>query len=154
MNYWLMKSEPSAFSIDDLINIPKQSTCWDGVRNYQARNYMKKMEVDDLVFFYHSNCKVPGIIGIAKVICKAYPDFTAWDPYDGHYDPKSSPATPRWEMVDIQFVEKFPDVIPLQLLNRQPELQNMPLVRKGNRLSVLPVTENEWKHILKMQLNN
>lgn len=153
MNYWLMKSEPNAFSIEDLENNDQQSTCWDGVRNYQARNYMKKMELGDLVFFYHSNTKVPGIVGIAKVITKAYPDFTAWDPYNDHYDPKSTPTNPRWEMVDIQFVKKFPQVIPLQLLYAQTELQNMPLVRKGNRLSVMPVSESEWKHILKMQLN-
>jgi predicted RNA-binding protein with PUA-like domain len=151
MNYWLMKSEPNAFSIDDLMNNPDQTTCWDGVRNYQARNFMKKMAVNDLVFFYHSNCKVPGIVGIAKVIRKAYPDFTAWDPYDDHYDPKSTPSSPRWEMVDIQYLEKFPAIIPLQILNQQVELQNMPLVRKGNRLSVMPVSAAEWEHIMKLK---
>ncbi|HBB52690.1 MAG TPA: EVE domain-containing protein [Legionellales bacterium] len=148
MQYWLMKSEPEAFSIDDLMHAKEMTTTWDGVRNYQARNFMKQMKLGDLVFFYHSNCKVPGIIGIAKVCREAYPDFTAQDPQDIHYDPKSTPEKPIWEMVNVQFVKKFKEVLPLQQLYQHPELQEMPLIRKGNRLSVMPVTDNQWNFIL------
>jgi len=148
MHYWLMKSEPETFSIDDLASAPHKINCWDGVRNYQARNFMRSMEIDDKVFFYHSNCKVPGIVGIAKVVKKAYPDFTAWDKHHMYYDPKSSSENPRWEMVDIQFVEKFKNIIPLQVLYHHPILEDMPLVRKGNRLSIMPVTEAQWNYIV------
>jgi predicted RNA-binding protein with PUA-like domain len=151
MQYWLMKSEPEAFSIDDLINAPNQITHWDGVRNYQARNFMKQMQIGDKVFFYHSNCKVPGIIGIAEVCKTAYPDFTAQDPHDIHYDPKSTPEKPIWEMVDVQFKEKFASIIPLKQLQTIPVLENMPLVRKGNRLSIMPVTPAQWNFILQLQ---
>lgn len=150
MQYWLMKSEPEAFSIDDLIQAPGQITHWDGVRNYQARNFMKQMKKGDRVFFYHSNCKIPGIIGIAEVCKEAYPDFTAQDVNDSHYDPKSTPERPIWEMVDIRFVEKFPQVIPLKHLQTCALLQDMPLVRKGNRLSVMPITEEQWHFISKL----
>jgi predicted RNA-binding protein with PUA-like domain len=148
MQYWLMKSEPEAFSIEDLMQANHQITCWDGVRNYQARNFMKQMKIGDLVFFYHSNCKVPGIIGIATVCKEAYPDFTAQDPTDIHYDSKSTPEKPIWEMVDLQFVKKFKEVLSLHQLHQYPELHAMPLLRKGNRLSVMPVTENQWHFIL------
>ncbi len=151
MQYWLMKSEPEAFSIDDLINAPNQMTHWDGVRNYQARNFMKQMQIGDKVFFYHSNCKVPGIIGIAEVCKTAYPDFTAQDRHDIHYDPKSTPEKPIWEMVDVQFKEKFSSIIPLRQLQTIPVLENMPLVRKGNRLSIMPVTPAQWNFILQLQ---
>lgn len=148
MKYWLMKSEPSCFSIDDLAKAPRQTTCWDGVRNYQARNFMRdEMQLGDLVFFYHSNCQPPGIIGIAEVVKTAYPDFTAWDPDSEHPDMKSTPDKPRWFMVDIQLRKKFPHLIALDELKQYPELATMQLLRKGNRLSVLPVKAQEWEFI-------
>lgn len=151
MKYWLMKSEPSCFSIDDLYKAPKQTTCWDGVRNYQARNFMRdEMQIGDQVFFYHSNCQPPGIVGVAEVMRPAYPDFTAWDPESEHPDPKSSMDNPRWFMVDIQFREKFAHILGLDDLKHHPELSNMLLLRKGNRLSVLPVRPEEWRLICKL----
>ena len=147
-NYWLMKSEPSCFSIDDLQNAPNKTTCWDGVRNYQARNFMRDaMKIHDRVFFYHSNCKPPGIIGIAEVVSAAYPDYTAFDPTSEHPDSLSTPDKPRWFMVDICFVKKFPQLISLESLKSYLELSNMQLLRKGNRLSVLPVSKFEWEFI-------
>lgn len=145
-NYWLMKSEPDAFSIDDLIR--QGASPWDGVRNYQARNFMKEMQVDDLVFFYHSSCKPAGIVGIAKVTRCAYPDHTSWDPSSAYYDPKSTPESPRWFMVDIELVEKFPTIIPLSTLKQDPALAEMLLVKKGSRLSVMPIQKNEFQHII------
>lgn len=148
MNYWLMKSEPDCFSIDDLQKSPQQTACWDGVRNYQARNFMRdQMRLGDQVFFYHSNCTPPGIAGIAKVVREAYPDFTAFDPNSEHPDLSSSPDNPRWFMVDIQLVKKFKKEISLNQLKQFPELENMILLRKGNRLSVLPVSASEWMFI-------
>jgi len=148
--YWLMKSEPSCFSIDDLKNRPEQTEHWDGVRNYQARNFMRNdMSPGDRVFFYHSNCKPPGIIGVAEVASEAYPDHTAFDPTSDHPDSKSTPDNPRWFMVDVKYVEKFDDIIPLDELKKHPELENMPLLRKGNRLSIMPVDEHEWDYIMK-----
>jgi predicted RNA-binding protein with PUA-like domain len=152
MQYWLMKSEPDTFSIDDLIHAPLQSTGWDGVRNYQARNYMRTMQIDDQVFFYHSNCKTPGIIGIAKVIKLAYPDDTAWNPDDIHYDSKSLPSNSRWDRVDIKFVRKFSQIIPLKELYHHTELKDLPLVKKGNRLSIMPVSATQWAYILEQIL--
>lgn len=153
MRYWLMKSEPSCFSIDDLANAPRQTTCWDGVRNYQARNFMRdEMKLGDLVYFYHSNCQPPGIVGIAEVVKTAYPDFTAWDPDSEHPDPTSTPEKPRWFMVDIQLREKFSHLLALDELKHHPELANMPLLRKGNRLSVLPVSQEEWQYIKKLAI--
>lgn len=147
--YWLMKSEPSCFSIDDLRNAPNQTSPWDGVRNYQARNFMKNdMVIGDQILFYHSNCKPPGIIGVAEVISQAYPDYTAFDPESEHPDPKSTPDNPRWFMVDIQFREKFSRLISLDELRTYPELQKMPLLRTGNRLSVMPVSPAEWQFIM------
>lgn len=149
--YWLLKSEPSCFSIDDLHNAPNQTSPWDGVRNYQARNFMRNdMRPGDQLFFYHSNCNPPGIVGIAEVVSEAYADYTAFDPNSDHPDPASTPDNPRWFMVDVQFRKKFPHIIPLDELKHYPELKNMPLVRKGNRLSVLPVTADEWAFILKL----
>ncbi|WED43610.1 EVE domain-containing protein [Legionella cardiaca] len=146
--YWLMKSEPDCFSIDDLRNASNQTTHWDGVRNYQARNFMRNdMAVGDQVFFYHSNCNPPGIIGIAEVTSKAYPDHTAFDPESEHPDPKSTPSNPRWYMVDIRFKEKFKKLISLDMLRQYPQLENMVLLRRGNRLSVLPVAKEEWDFI-------
>lgn len=151
MKYWLMKSEPSCFGIDDLSKAPKQITCWDGVRNYQARNFMRdEMRIGDPVFFYHSNCQPPGIAGIAEVVRAAYPDFTAWDPESEHPDPKSTADNPRWFMVDIQLRKKFPHLIALDDLKHHPELAQMQLLRKGNRLSVLPISPEEWQFICKL----
>jgi len=151
MNYWLMKSEPNEYSIDDLAAEAKGYEHWDGVRNYQARNFMRQMKVGDQVFFYHSNTKVPGIVGIAEVVREAYPDHTQFDPENSHYDPKSKPENPRWDMVDIKFVRKLDRIIPLAELKSRPELMDMPLVRKGNRLSVMPVTPQQWDFILSLE---
>src|SRR5262245_45419521 len=115
MHYWLFKSEPSCFSIDDLSSRPKQTSCWDGVRNYQVRNMLKdEIRKEDLVLFYHSSCTPPGIAGIAKVVKEGYPDYTAWDLNGDHFDPKSTPGNPRWYMVDVKFVKKFSRFIPLE----------------------------------------
>ncbi len=152
MNYWLMKSEPNCFSIDDLRQAPGQTSSWDGVRNYQARNFMRdQMQVHDQIFFYHSNCKPPGIVGIAEVIKPAYPDHTAFDPLSEHPDSKSTPENPIWYMVDIKFIRKFDHIIELENLKKCNELAKMLLLRKGNRLSVLPVTSAEWDAILKLE---
>lgn len=152
MNYWLMKSEPSEFGIDDLQNMPDQTEHWDGVRNYQARNMMRdQMKTGDLVFFYHSNCKEPGIVGIMEVIKEGYPDFTAFDPDDNHFDPKSDPKNPRWFMVDIKFVRKLKRTITLKELKEKTELSDLALVRRGNRLSIMPVSAEQWDFILALE---
>ena len=152
MNYWLMKSEPTAFSIDDLKNMPEQTEHWDGVRNYQARNMMRdQMKVGDQVFFYHSNCKVPGIVGIMEVVRESYPDHTAFDPQSKYFDPKSSPEKPRWFMVDIKYIRHTRRVIPLTELKDCEPLENMQLVRRGNRLSINPVSVDEWNIILRLE---
>ncbi|MDH5407493.1 MAG: EVE domain-containing protein [Gammaproteobacteria bacterium] len=152
MKYWLMKSEPDVFGIDDLIKMPKQTEHWDGVRNYQARNMMRdEMKVGDQVFFYHSNCKEPGIVGIAEVVQEGYPDFTAFDPNGKYYDPKSDPDNPRWFMVDIRYVRKFKRTITLTELKEKKTLQNMRLLARGNRLSVMPVEKKHWDFILKQE---
>ena len=152
MRYWLMKSEPSCFSIDDLRNAPNQTYYWDGVRNYQARNFMRDdMKIGDQLFFYHSNCTPPGIVGIAEVVRAAYPDFTAFDPFSQHPDPKSTPDKPRWYMVDVRFQEKFSEMISLNHLKHYTELAQMPLLRKGNRLSITPVSPQEWAFILNLR---
>lgn len=147
MNYWLMKSEPDAFSIDDLKR--KKQEAWDGVRNYQARNFMRDgMRPGDRIFFYHSNCAVPGIVGIAEVATDAYPDPTQFDPKSHYFDPGSTRDKPRWMLVEVKFVQKFKQTISLENLKADPALAEMPLVRKGNRLSVMPVGAAEWRHIL------
>jgi predicted RNA-binding protein with PUA-like domain len=147
-----MKSEPDAFSIDDLAAMPKKTEHWDGVRNYQARNMMRdQMKKGDLVFFYHSNCKVPGIVGIAEVVKEGYPDHTAFNPESKYYDPKSDPDQPRWYMVDVKFKRKLKRTISLEELKEQPELAEMALVRRGNRLSVMPVGVEEWEVILGLE---
>ncbi len=152
MHYWLMKSEPDVFGIDDLAARPGQTEHWDGVRNYQARNMLRdQMQVGDRVFFYHSNCKEPGIVGIAEIVRAGYPDHTAFDPDGKYYDPKSDPANPRWFMVDVRFVRKLGRTITLEELKRHPELEEMPLVRRGNRLSVQPVTTRQWQTILALE---
>jgi predicted RNA-binding protein with PUA-like domain len=152
MNYWLMKSEPETFSIDTLIACPNQTSHWDGVRNYQARNMMRdQMQIGDLVFFYHSNCAPPGIVGIMKVVREGYPDSTALDSSNPHYDPKSTQQNPRWYMVDVQFIRKFKRMITLDELKQNPALSNLALVRRGNRLSILPVSDSEWQAIVAME---
>ncbi len=148
--YWLMKSEPNAFSIQDLCNLPGQTTCWDGVRNYQARNHMRAMKVGDQVLFYHSNADPPAVVGVAKVVREAYPDHTAFDPKDKHFDPKSQPDTPTWDMVDIKLVRVFVRPLPLDMLRQEAGLKGMELLRRGSRLSVQPVHAREWKIVLRM----
>ena len=152
MNYWLMKSEPDVFGINDLYNRPDQTEHWDGVRNYQARNMMRDaMKPGDRVFFYHSNCDQPGIVGIMEVVKEGYPDFTAFDPDDPHFDPKSDPAKPRWMMVDVKYVRTLSRTISLKELKQRPELEGMVLLRRGNRLSIMPVSETEWDFILSLE---
>ena len=152
MNYWLMKSEPSAFSIDDLQQMPEQTEHWDGVRNYQARNMMRdQMKVGDEVFFYHSNCETPGIVGLMEVVRESYPDHTAFDPQSKYFDPKSSPDQPRWYMVDIKYLRHTRRILPLAELKQHEALEHMPLVRKGNRLSIMPVSPAEWNYILRLE---
>lgn len=147
-SYWLMKSEPNVFSIWDLAACG--ITGWDGVRNYQARNYLRNaIKVGDSVLFYNSNARPSGISGLAEVVKSGYPDDTAFDPNNLHYDPKSDPAKPTWYRVDLKFVKAFPSVIPIQTLRKTPGLQNMALFRNG-RLSVQPVTKKEWKIILQL----
>jgi predicted RNA-binding protein with PUA-like domain len=148
--YWLMKSEPSVFSIDDLMKAPAQTTCWDGVRNYRARNFMRSMSVGDQVLFYHSNADPPALVGIAEVVRTAYPDPTQFDRKHKHYDPASDPARPRWEMVDIKYVRKFARPLTLNELRKETKLKGMVLLQKGSRLSVQPVSPSEWKHILSL----
>ena len=152
MGYWLMKSEPDVFGIEHLRTAPDKTEHWDGVRNYQARNMMRDdMKKGDQVFFYHSNCKEPGIVGIAKIVREGYPDHTALNPEGKYYDPKSDPDNPRWYMVDVKFVRKLKRTITLQELKEITALKDMPLVRRGNRLSIMPVTEKEWKTILALE---
>lgn len=147
--YWLMKSEPDAYSIDDLKRDTREH--WDGIRNYQARNFMmKEMQIGDTVLFYHSNCKIPGVVGLARVASEAYPDFTAWNPESNYYDPKSTEEKPRWYMVDLEFVKKFPREVPLQTMRETPELEGMRLLQKGNRLSIMPVAEKDFDTICRM----
>ncbi len=150
MQYWLMKSEPSEYSIDHLKRDKVEH--WDGVRNYQARNMMRdQMKIGDLAFLYHSNCDEIGIVGVMTIHKESYPDHTAFDPNDKHYDPKSDPDKPRWFMVDVKYKRKMKRVISLQELRETKGLEDMALVRKGNRLSVMPVSEDEWNLILTME---
>lgn len=145
-----MKSEPSAFSIDDLIRSPNQTTYWDGVRNYQARNFMRSMTVGDQILFYHSNVDPPAVVGIAEVVKTAYPDSTQFDKKDKHYDPKGTPLQPRWDMIDMKYVRKFQRPVTLDELRKETALKGMVLLQKGSRLSVQPVTSREWRHILSL----
>jgi predicted RNA-binding protein with PUA-like domain len=150
IKHWLMKSEPDTFSIDDLQ--ARGSEPWDGVRNYQARNFMRDgMRVGDGVFFYHSNCAEPGIVGLAEVASEAYPDPSQFDPKSDYFDPGASRDNPRWMLVDVAFVRKLRRTITLKELQALPSLAEMALVRKGNRLSVMPVTAVEWKTILGLE---
>ncbi|WP_158880270.1 EVE domain-containing protein [Rhodanobacter sp. L36] len=150
MKHWLMKSEPETFSIDDLKR--KRVEAWDGVRNYQARNFMRDvMKPGDKVFFYHSNCAEPGIAGLAEVASDSYPDPSQFDAKSHYFDPKSSREDPRWMLVDVEFVKKLKRVITLDELKGHAALDEMLLLRKGNRLSVMPVAAAEWRYILTLE---
>lgn len=152
MNYWLMKSEPASFSVDDLARAPRKTTAWDGVRNYQARNMLRdEMRKGDQVFFYHSSCDVPGVAGIAAVARAGYPDATAFDPKHHHYDPESDPDDPTWFVVDVRLVRKLKRVITLDELRATRGLAGMQLLKRGNRLSVMPVSAQEWQRVLALE---
>ncbi|MDP9014667.1 MAG: EVE domain-containing protein [Pseudomonadota bacterium] len=154
MNHWLLKSEPAAFSIDDLAARPKRTAAWDGVRNYQARNMLRdSIKIGDLAFFYHSSCDVPGIAGIVSVVKSGYPDRTAFQPTHHHYDPESDASKPRWYVVDVKLVRKFERIVTLDDLRKHAggTLAQMVLLRRGNRLSVTPVTATEWNFILTLE---
>lgn len=145
---WLMKTEPEVFGIDDLETRGREP--WNGVRNYQARNHMQAMALGDRVLFYHSSCEPPGVAGLARVARTAYPDPTAFDPKSPYHDPKSTPEAPRWFMVDVEFVEKFPTFVALPELRETPGLEDMLLLRRGMRLSVQPVSRKQFDRIVKL----
>ncbi len=149
--YWLIKSEPDVFSIDDLSKKKDKTTFWDGVRNYQARNYLRdEIKSGDGILFYHSNCEPNNIVGICEVVKEGYPDHTQFDPSSSHYFPKSDPKNPTWFMVDIKFTKKFSHSITLDEIRQNPKLKDMKVIQRGNRLSVMPVTKEEWDEIVKM----
>jgi predicted RNA-binding protein with PUA-like domain len=150
MNYWLMKSEPSDVSVDDALGAPKSTVPWTGVRNYQARNFMRDgMRVGDGVLFYHSSCAEPGIVGVARVASTPYPDPTQFQPKSPYHDPASKQESPRWLLVDVQ-VLKTTRNLSLPELRADPALQDLVVLRRGNRLSITPVEPRHWKHILKL----
>lgn len=153
MNYWLIKSEPEEFSIDDLKNAPGKREHWDGIRNYQARNFIRDdMRKGDLAFFYHSNCKTPGVVGICEIVSDAYPDHTQFDSNSRYYDAGSSPDNPRWLMRDVKYRRKTKRLISLtELKEHAGRLEEFPLIRRGNRLSIMPVSEAHWKYILSLE---
>ncbi|MBU2789019.1 EVE domain-containing protein [Acidithiobacillus sp. VAN18-1] len=146
MAYWLMKTEPEAFSLDDLAARGKEP--WDGIRNYQARNFLRSMQFGDGIFLYHSRVPVPGIVGLAEVRSSAHPDPTQFDPRSKYFDPNSRPEQPRWDLVDVGFRARFAKVISLEELRQWPVFADSPLVRKGNRLSILPISETQWAAVL------
>jgi predicted RNA-binding protein with PUA-like domain len=149
--YWLLKSEPDCFSYDDLLAAPRHTTHWSGVRNYQARNFMRdEMRKGDGVLFYHSGAEPAGIVGTAEIVREGYPDFTAWDPSDEHFDPKTKQSNPTWYMVDVRAGERFPEFLDLPGLRHVRELEGMELLRKGSRLSIQPVRPGEWELVLKL----
>jgi predicted RNA-binding protein with PUA-like domain len=148
--YWLVKTEPTSFSIEDLAKSPKQTTCWDGVRNYQARNFMRAMGVGDEVLFYHSSVDPPAVVGTVKVVKLAYPDATAWDPKDHHHDPKASRENPIWDMVDLKLSEIFDEPVTLERLRGVAALKGMELLKRGSRLSVQPVTKPEFETVVRL----
>lgn len=153
--YWLVKSEPNTFSIDDLSKAKKQTTYWDGVRNYQARNFIRdEMKTGDKVLFYHSNAEPNAVVGICEVVKEAYPDFTAFDLKNVHYDPKSKKDSPTWFMVDVKLVKKFKKEVTLAEIKENNKLQKMRLVQTGNRLSVMPVIKEEFDEIVRMGESN
>ena len=149
--YWLVKSEPDSFSFDDLLASPRRTTCWDGVRNFQARNFMRdEMKLGDLVLFYHSSTDPAAIVGIAEVARESYPDHTAFDATDPHYDPKSKRDAPTWMMVDLRAREALPKPLTLADLRGVKGLEKMVLLQKGSRLSVQPVTKKEWEIVCRV----
>lgn len=152
MNYWLMKSEPTTFGIDDLAKKKSRTSGWDGVRNFQARNYLRDMKQGDLAFFYHSSCEVPGIAGIVKVVREAYPDQTAFDASDDHYDAASRRDAPRWFQVDVALTEKFGHIVTLDELRAHAngKLKDMIVLKRGNRLSITPVTKTQFEFIARL----
>lgn len=151
MKYWLIKSEPEVFSIDDLAKAKNQTTYWDGVRNYQARNFIRdEMKIGDKVIFYHSNSEPPGAAGICEIVKEGYPDFTAFDPDDLHYDPKSKKDSPTWIMVDVKFIKKIDKLVSISLIRENKKLQKIQLLQRGNRLSVMPLTRTEFDELVKM----
>jgi predicted RNA-binding protein with PUA-like domain len=153
MNHWLLKSEPDAFSIDDLASRPRGTAPWDGIRNYQARNYMRDgMHQGDLAFFYHSSCATPAIVGICEIVSGAYPDHTAFDPSSKYFDADSDPGEPRWLMVDVKFRRRTRRLISLEELKQHADrLEGFPLIRRGNRLSIMPVDKAHWDLILALE---
>jgi predicted RNA-binding protein with PUA-like domain len=154
MNYWLLKSEPDSFSIDDLGKAPNQTTAWDGVRNFQARNMLRdSMKKGDLAFFYHSSCDIPGIAGIVSIVREGYPDVTAFDPKHHHYDADSKQEAPRWFVVDLKLKRKLKRVITLDELRKYADkkLKDFVLLRRGNRLSVMPVSNKDWDFVLGLE---
>ena len=154
MNYWLLKSEPDSFSIDALGKAPKQTTTWDGVRNFQARNMLRdSMKKGDLAFFYHSSCDVPGIAGIVSVVREGYPDVTAFDPKHHHYDADSNKEAPRWFVVELKLKRKLKRAITLDELRKYADkkLKDFVLLRRGNRLSVMPVSKQDWDFVLGLE---
>jgi predicted RNA-binding protein with PUA-like domain len=149
LKYWLMKSEPSVYGIEDLQR--DKRTSWGGVRNYQVRNMFRdEFAKGDLAFFYHSSCEEPGIVGTMKIVGKAYPDATQFDPESGYFDPRSRAESPAWLAVDVQFQRRYPRPLSLDVLRRHPALEGMLILRRGNRLSVTPVTDIEATHILSL----
>ena len=150
MNHWLIKSEPDVFSIRDLAKAKRQTTHWEGVRNYQARNFLRAMQVGDLAFYYHSNATPSAVAGVVEIVRTAYPDPTAWDPKSDYHDPKASPENPVWSMVDVKLVEIFPREVPLDELRTAKALEGMELLRRGSRLSVQPVTAAQFRAIEKL----
>ncbi|MFH0736032.1 MAG: EVE domain-containing protein [bacterium] len=149
--FWLIKSESDVFSIDDLEKAENKTTCWDGVRNYQARNYMRdEMKIGDKVLYYHSNSEPNAVAGVCEIVKEGYPDFTAYDAENKHYDPKSTMVSPTWYMVDVKFIKKFKTSVTLTEIKENPKLQDMKLVQRGNRLSVMPVLKEEFDEIIKM----
>lgn len=154
MSHWLIKSEPSTFGVDDLTKRPRKTTHWDGVRNFQARNFLRdQMQRGDLAFFYHSSCEVPAIVGVVKVVKAGYPDHTAFDRKDKHYDADSDPENPRWYMVDVQLQRKLKQPITLDTLRTHADdaLRGLALLKRGNRLSITPVSDAHWKFILSLE---
>ncbi|MBM4223756.1 MAG: EVE domain-containing protein [Gammaproteobacteria bacterium] len=153
MNHWLMKTDPSTFSIDDLAKAPMRTTCWDGVRNFQVRNMLRdQFAVGDLAFMYHSSCDVPGIVGVMKVVRAGYPDSTALDPQHAHHDPAHTAAAPRWYMVDVRLEQRFSSVISLDELRTHAsgKLRELLILKRGNRLSITPVSAAEWRFIMSL----
>ena len=150
ISYWLMKSEPDVYGINQLKN--EVTTIWDGIRNYQVRNFFRdSMQVGDKAFFYHSNCKQPGIVGTMEIASRAYPDHTAFDPSEKYFDRKSDPENPRWLMVDVRYLRHLDRMITLGELRQQKQIADMKLLQRGNRLSVLPLSKKEWQYILDME---